>query len=191
VTIPQHIGSSHIGEANTITFWKIKDRAQLEAIKLITNTSDLLFNLFGEDSYTASGPEESYTAHNLTIYLPSHDKSFEPYGDFEYLFTNNKYLNWKKMITAEFPGLSDQFIVAEKITKTRQELYQSEDQLKSYTEESERYSFFHRDAYIQSLQQRIPLLQQRITELRRELYPEYRRREQSFLEIHARDNAVP
>jgi len=73
------------------------------------------------------------------------------------------------MITAKFPELSDQFTIAEKEAKNSQELYQAEQELKSYTQETGRHSF-HRS------EDNIKLLQQRVTELRKELYPEARHR---------------
>jgi hypothetical protein len=159
-----NIGSDS-GKVNTITFARIKDEAQLKTIKLITKNSKLLFNGLKGVSYPINGAE-NYTAYDLTIYLPHHDESFNSYGNFEYLFKHDKYSNWKTMIIAKFPELSEQFAVAEKETKNRQELYQSEKELKSY-QENERYRFY-------PIEDRIKSLQHRITQLRQELGSELR-----------------
>ncbi|MDR3501607.1 MAG: hypothetical protein P4L79_03400 [Legionella sp.] len=93
---------------------KLKIYLNAEAIKLITENSELLFNGMIEHLYDVSAiNNEDYIEYNLTIYLPLDDKDFTPYGNFEYLFVHDKYLSWKKNIIAEFLELSDQFLGAE------------------------------------------------------------------------------
>jgi hypothetical protein len=157
----------HYGNTNTLILGKIKSKAQLETIKLITKNSQLLFNALTEDLYPVNGAKENYAAHDLTIYLPNHDENFNLYGNFEHLFTHGKYLNWKEMIIAQFPELSEQFTLAEKEAKNRQKLYRLEEKLKCYTQENGRYSFHHNEDLIK-------LLQQQITELHQELDSEAR-----------------
>lgn len=145
------MGSLHSLQLNTIIFGEIKDKSQLEAIKLNTRTSGLLFKALTE--------EQRYPyAYNLTISLPHHDEHFKAYGSFEHLFTQDRYLNWKKMITALFPDLSNQFTGAEKEAKNHQELERLERQLEHYIQ---KHGFYRDDG-----------LPQRITELRRELVQE-------------------
>ena len=153
---------------NTMTFSEIKDKSKLETIKVITKNSYLLFNNFIEKSYSVIDPAGSSTEYDLTISLPEHDQSFNPYSNFEYLFNHDKYIKWKEMIIAKLPELADEFPIAENKAKTRQELYRKDSELKRYMDNSKRYSLQRNDDHIQSIQQRI-------TELRQELYSENKR----------------
>lgn len=142
--------SPHIHEANMVSIFSIKDKAQLETIKLITNTSGLLFNAIREQSSIICGSEESYTAYGLIIFI---------HNDFNDLFKHEKYLNWKRMIIEKLPELSDQFIFAEKEAKDKQNLYQLKEKLKRINSSQ---GFFHAKMHDEN---DIKLLQQRITEL--------------------------
>ncbi len=87
------MGSPLLNEINTIHFWEIKEKAQVQIIKQITHAS-LLFNTIEEKVCTIKSAESSEIVHNLTIYLPDYDKNQKIIG-----WTGTASLNLKSTDT--------------------------------------------------------------------------------------------
>lgn len=147
------INSLIMSQFNAIQFSEI-DNNQLETIKALTENSNLKCEKIVSE-LREEFDDGQIQAENLLLYLPIWDDSWEPYGNFEYLFNNKDYLEWKKIICDQYEELAIQFPKEEDKAKKRQEFYRLENTPNRLYSREDNVSFFNA----------------RIKELRKELYP--------------------
>lgn len=159
-----HIGSSSTNQENTILISQIKSKSKLDVLTSITKKSNSLFKT-EEHPYLSDEGKDAAVFYNLTIFLPEKGEDTTLYGSFEYLFEQDSYNQWKQLVLDKFPDLADQFSSSEKEARAQQEL-------------NRRY----KELEILSGRNRFPskastkLIEERIDELKRQLYPESPRR---------------
>lgn len=159
-----HMGTPGTNQQNTILISHITDISQLHELQQIIQKTSLLHKIDEYKGYVGMS-DEATTIYNLTIFLPEQDEASQPYGSFEYLFSHDDYKHWKQQVLTKFPDLAEQFIQPEITARAQQEL-------------DRRYKELETIAGRNRLpgKENTQWIENRIAELREQLYPTSPRR---------------
>lgn len=113
---------------NSITFYEVNNE-QIALIKKHQQKEKLLINGSTTRTYEVMnfGNLEVYKL--LTFYFPNENEGSK-YGDFEFLFKQQSYQQWKKAIIKAIPELNHLFNIAEEEALIRRQIYHIDQSLK-------------------------------------------------------------